>query len=777
MFRIKPILKSTLKHKALTGLNLFNLTITFTGIIILTLYVTFEKSYDTFHKDADQIYRLETEAYRSNVAAPFCEPIRKNIPEVEEIALIKFDYGRLATEELKSQNTYIPSDVIATDSSFFEIFTLNVVLGNKVTPLSDPNTIVLTESLKNKLFGNKNPIGESVSMGRDLFTVGSVIKDFPTNSSIQTDAIINIKSSSGSRYYLGWSEWSYTIFLKLRKGVNHEEIAKKMSLLDEVVANNQEIVGESKVEQFVKLIPFNKVHFLTYDPKYRFTNPYLINTLIILVVVLFVMGAFNYVNFYTSQAPLKSKTLAIYQILGGKRLGSIGNVIVESLLLTLAAFIIAFGIYLIFYSMLENIFEVKGLSIWDRFYYVGWFLIGAILFGLITAIYPALYVTSPKLVESVKGNAYFKNKGKFLRDSIVVFQFILTITLLSSAFFIEKQLNYWSNFDMGINKEHVVHLKISNKLEQKRNAFANELVKNNGILDYTYAQFVPGSVYMGWGRNINGKRVQLKAWPVDDRFMNFFDINILEGRKFTEGSNADLNTFIVNKKAVDKYEWDRPFDITIPAINASGNIIGITDNFNFASLKDEVGPLVFWRTDTRMDNLMLRIKTDNYNQLFAHITQVAKSFDPKYDINIKFLDDSLNKLYKKEQNMARFVEFVAFWCMLLALTGISGLIFFITRDKVKEIGIRKVNGAETMEILQLLNVSLVKWIVIAFILACPITYFVVSLWLENYAYKTDLSWWVFATSGFISLAISMLIASIQSWQAATRNPVEALRCE
>jgi putative ABC transport system permease protein len=513
------------------------------------------------------------------------------------------------------------------------------------------------------------------------------------------------------------------------------------------------------------------------DGRFAYVNPVILNVLALLTLVLMIMGAVNFINFATSQAPLRAKALSVLQVLGGKRLSSMAQIVAESVILSVAALILSLILYWISYSFIETMFDISGLSMVNRPWFMLWFVLFAIGFGILAGLYPARYITSSPLAQSVKGQIRFSGKGKYFRNSLITIQFIFTIALLASAFVIEKQLNFWQNFDLGINKEHVVYMNTTNVLRDHYQALADELMKNENIADYTYSQFIPGNVGMGWGREVDGQYIQLMCWPVDDRFLDFFGIKIADGRGFSKGSQADINTFILNKKAVEKFGWNNPLERQMNGFDFTGQIVGVAENINFASLKEEVGPMQFWRTDTRKNNLILRLKPGNYTQTMAFIQNTAHKFDPKNQFEVKFLDDALNKLYDKEKRMAHFIEFVALWCMLLAVTGLLGLIIFICRDRIKEIGIRKVNGATIAEVVSMLNRDIVQWVFIAFVLATPIAWYAMNKWLESFAYKTSLSWWIFALAGLLALGIALLTVSWQSWKAATRNPVEALRYE
>jgi putative ABC transport system permease protein len=401
----------------------------------------------------------------------------------------------------------------------------------------------------------------------------------------------------------------------------------------------------------------------------------------------------------------------------------------------------------------------------------------SLIFGFIVGWYPARYITSSPVVQSVKGSVHFAGKANLFRNILITVQFIFTIALLAAAITINKQLTYWHNFDIGINKEQVVYVKLSSEQSKSAQPIADELMKNTSITDYTYSSFIPGEVGMGWGREVDGQYIQLKCWPVDDRFIDFFGIKILEGRKFEKDSKADINNYVINKKAVEEFGWSNPLERKIGGFDFVGNILGIAENINFASLKDEVEPMIFWLTNTRNNVIMLRIAPGNYTQTAQYIKDVIGKFDSKNEPEVKFLDDFLNTLYEKEERVSYFIMFVTFWCMLLAITGLIGLVIFICRDRIKEIGIRKVNGAKVIEIVSMINRNFLIWLFIAFIIATPIAYYAMNQWLQSFAYKTPLSWWVFGLAGLATLIIELIGVSLLSWRAARSNPVETLRYE
>ena len=779
MLQFKRVLKSILKYRTSSGLTMTSLIISFTGIIILTLYVSWEKSFDKFHEDADSVYRLETTLYGNNVPAIMGKIIRENTPEVDALTATWGYSGKITTPKLNETNVNYQASMLFAENSFLDIFTFPLISGDKKTALAEPHSAVISESLSDKMFGGGNPIGENIVVQDIQYKVTGVMKDFPKNSSFQTDCLLSFSTyleESRYSYFNQWNEWSFNVFMKLHPGSKPDEVADKIVKIDDISQTVSEM--QSSLPEGTKLIelrPLKQIHYVPGQGAY--VNPVILNIFILLIVILSVMGAVNFINFATSQAPLRAKALSVIRVLGGRRLSSMGQIIAESVLLSLAAMIVSLLIYRFSYAGIESFFGIRGLALDGRYLFLGVFFLFALAFGALAGFYPSRYVTSSPLAQAVKGNAHFTGKGKSFRNTLVTIQFIFTIGLIASSFIIEKQLNFWRNFDIGIDKEHVVYLTTTPDLQERYQAFADELMKNKDIVDYTYTQFIPGSVGMGWGRNIEGQYVQMKCWPIDERFLNFFGIKMDEGREFGETANIDVNTFILNKKGVEEFGWENPLDRQIPGFDFTGQIIGVAKDFNFSSLKEDVEPMIFWRTNGRKNRLLLRLSQGNYTQTIAYIKNTAQKFDSKNPVEVQFLDDSLNLLYNKEEKIARFIEFVALWTILLAVTGLLGLIIFMSRDRIKEIGVRKVNGATISEVIVLLNKDFVRWVAIAFVIATPAAYYAMHKWLENFAYKITLSWWIFALAGLLALGIALLTVSWQSWRAATRNPVEALRYE
>ncbi len=777
MLQLKQFFKSILKFKTSFLLSLVSLVISFLGIIILTLYISYEKSFDQFHEQKDSIYALSRENSQYNMPEILADILDENITEIENSVVLRYK-GELKIRNISSLNSFYTESCISSSSSFFQIFSFPLIEGNNKNVLTEPNTAVISEQLAKKLFKEKNALGKIITIEEDTFTVSGVMKQFPKTSSFTADCITSLATRHLENISIRErvSNRSYQIFIKLRNHINPDSVTAKILNLPETNKTIASYVEKYSLPYELSLVSLNDLHYDTKNYIIKSVNPLLLKVLFILAVILTIMGLVNFINFSTSHAPLKARSLSVRQVLGNSKFSAVSQIINEAIILSLVAFIISFTIYIISYSSIESFFHIKGLSLSGRKYFIFIFIISTVLFGIIAGLYPARFITSPQLSQTLKGNGYFKGKGNIVRNVMLTVQFIFTIGLLTTSLLIEKQLNYWNNFDLGINKNHVVYIPVSNQIERHADAFEKELLEDPRITESTFSQFTPGRVGMEWGREVEGKYVQLSAWPVDDNFIAFFDLQITKGRTFNKGNNTDIDSYIVNEEAVSSFNWDKPLEINFPGFE-NGPIIGIVKNFNYATLKSPIKPMLFWRTETCKNTLFLRVNTNNYTKLFNDITEKAQSFDPEYHPEIHFLDDTLNELYAKEQNIARFIEFVSLWCILLALTGLLGLVIFISRDRIKEIGIRKVNGAHVSQVILLFNKTFIKWIFTAFFISVPISWYLIHKWLQDFAYKTEISWWVFVLSGLITASASACIITWHSWKAASTNPVDVLKNE
>lgn len=775
LMNIKQYYKSIVKYPVSTGLNILSLVIAFSGIITILLYVTYENSFDKYNKNYDTIYKIQVGKNGNTVPAVLTPILRKNVPYIDAITPIWVSSSKISKPNSVNKDGFYSISTIYANSDIFNIFTYNFIYGSPENALANDKTIVLTKSSSFKLFGNENPVGKKVNVDDSSYICTGVIDDLPKTSSIHTDVFISfqtiIESRASSDY--SWSEWSYRIFAKINDNKNFKDVITKINSIDEI--KKQLNIDDNKKDYFY-LMPLKDLHY-TQTWVFYSVNKTVLNVLLLLALILALMGTINFINLLTSQAIQRSKVFSIKRILGASRMQLIMKLIIESIFIALVSLAIALVLHSIIYPKFQDILQIEGMSFEGRKYWIGYFVIFTIIYAIFSSIYPAIYITSANVTQSIKGNYSFSGTGKRIKNILLVLQFTFTIILIIGSIAINKQIKYWHNFDTGIQTENIIYLNNTSNIKKHKEAFVKELMSYNNIIDYTFTWFVPGSVGMNWGRTIEGQGVSFVCWPIDERFLNFFDIKITEGRKFSKNIEADRNKFIINESTVKEYNWDKPLEKIIPGFGFNGAVIGVSKDFNFASLKDNIQPMIFWLTNERSNVSILKISKGNTQETINYIEKIWNKYEHEMTFNYHFLDEHLQQQYGKEENIAYFIEAVTLWCILLSLTGLLGLALFVAKQRTKEIGIRKANGASVREILKMLNKVFLNWIVIAFIIAVPVAYFAVNKWLENFAYRTDISWWVFALAGLIVLIISIAAVSLQSLKVARKNPVESLKYE
>lgn len=776
--KAKQIFKSLIKYPISTSLNIMSLVIAFSGIISIMLYVSYEKSFDKHHENYDQIYKVIVGKDGTSITAAFSPVLKQNVANISAITPTWYAYHSVSKTLSKDKDDFFRASILYAKNDVFDIFTYHFIYGNKINALSKTKTIVLTKSLSTKIFGDVNPVGETVTIDKENFTCTAVIDDIPKTSSIKTECFISYetllqKENSSANQ---WNEWSFRIFIKINKAENYADVLKSINNIEEINERFKEQIADNKGENLLYLQPLSEFH---YSEDYWFvsTNKKTLNVLQLLVYILAIMGMVNFINLLSSQAMQRARTYSIKRILGATRLSVIFQIIMESVILSLFALGIALLLHSLLYPFLENLLQIGHLDFVGReqwyFYFVGM----TIIYAVLVSIYPAFYITSVDVAQSVKGSAHFSGKGKTIRNMLLVLQFAFTIMLIIGSIAIEKQISYWHNFDIGIQKENVIFLRTTQDIRKHHKAFAQELIEHPNISEYAYSRFAPGGVGMNWGRTVEGQNINVFSWPVDANFLNFFDIEIIDGRPFSKNTEADKNTYILNETAVKEFGWDKPTEKKIFGFRKENDVIGVAKDIHFASLKDDIRPMLFWLSDDGTTTLILKVSEGNYTDVISHIEETWDEFEKNVNFNYQFLDESMNDLYKKEEGIAYFIEFVALWCILLSITGLLGLAIFIARQRTKEIGIRRTNGASINGIVFMLNKDFLRWIVIASILAMPIAYFAINEWMKNFAYRTEISWWIFVSAALLTLIISVLAVSIQAYRVARTNPVESLRDE
>ena len=784
---IKITLRSLFKNKIVTILNLIGLTVGITVSMLVFLFVLKERNTDKFIPDVKDIYVL-TDNNEPYFSQNMVNHIKSEVPEIDNITYCAFDWSPQVFLA-KNQESFKVEKMLTADSCFFTVFQFKPVLGDPKNGLNASNKIVLTRSLAEKIFGKENPIGNTVTYNASYLSgidleVTAVIEDLPQSSSWDFGAVLSFQTNYQIDWYVNnmkdWGSRNYKAFARLNGNVPEQIVEDKLLNI-----NRAGLPENYKEGIKYGLFPFQKAYF-DYPELgiLRTGNKFTLSVTGIVGLLILLLSCVNYVNMITAQREKRYKNVGIYKTMGSSRRKIIEMATTESILMLLITITASFALMLLILPAFNTITSSR-FTIDEMFagnILVLYLFIAAIMVFL-TGVIPGMIFGNKPVTLLMKKNIS-AGGNNWVRNGLLVFQFVVSIALIASILVINRQNNYMQNRDAGFVKENIVYANTNEAIYNQINAFKNEIKQIAGISDITFSESVLIANDQNWGMNLsnNGEKydIQFSKLSVAPNFFGFFGIKMNEGTEFNDNSKANKD-FIINQTAKADFRIENINDarIAIGKLN-EGNIIGVVDDYNFESLHVPVRAAGFRCSGDCDDVLYMKVNTQNiasFNNTMKEVKQLWARISPDFPLEYQFLDQKYAAMYTKETQFQRFLMYTTLVSLILSCLGLIGLTFFVMEQRTKEIGIRKVNGANVSEVLSMLNKDFVKWVTIAFIIATPVAWYAMHKWLESFAYKTTLSWWIFVLAGVLALGIALLTVSWQSWRAATRNPVEALRYE
>ena len=784
MNTIKAAFRNFKKHKQYTIINLVGLVLGFTVSFILLGYVQFEFSFDKFHKNATNIYRIEeTATTPENVECtpytrvPYAEALSEQIPEIEQFNRIAHKGNLLfkwETKTIKEEHL-----MLYADDNFFEFFTFPITVGVKNYKLNK-GEVVLSERMAGRLFGNKNPIGQNIEINDKPFTVAALAANHPKNSHIKFDAISSLRTLLDSpNVYKGWNGGlSVQAFVKINKNANFENVnSQTAKLLWEKLNKNDADSGffsEFQYKSFLKIHLFSDV---TWD---NFGKADINNILILLglAVLVLLIAIINFITISKGVLIFRINEFSLKRTFGSGKFELLRQLFTENVLIFTIATLFSLTLIWTFQSQVCSLFgysfNLYDTQIAEKI--IAIFLLVCVL-NLITTFVSA--INQQSLVASrVKSSnsSYGKRSSKLAY--VAIFQFVISIALIAGVAVVQKQLNYALNKDLGFKKENIVQLS-NHLIGQKQDVLVQELSKTHGVTNVSASFGLPGleCTMNGYRPEGNDQWYMYNAMYVDPNFLETFEIKMAKGRNLLK-NQIHKEHFLINQTLAKSLGWENPIGKTLFRGGKTHEIVGVVEDFHVASIYEKIQPLIIsMQYSSNFYALSISIEAEKIAETLKEMESVWIKVLPNVPFDYSFYDEKFARLYKKIERTKHILLLFTLIAIFVSMLGIFGVTLMLINASVKEIGIRKVNGAKISEILGLLNKDFIKWIVIAFLIASPIAYYAMSKWLENFAYKTVLSWWIFALAGGLALTIALLTVSWQSWKAATRNPVEALRYE
>ena len=769
---LKIAFRNLTNNKTFSFINIVGLAVGIACAVLIMLWVQYELSFDKFHKNADRLYKVgftteQKDYYGFYQPGPLAEYLKDNFPEIELSTNYAETQLKLSRE---TKGFFCNGSIVSPD--FFKMFSFQLNEGNPGTVLNAPNSIVISRSLAQKIFGQANPVGKPIKLNDQTeLVVSGVYSDVPKTSFLQFDFLLSSLNAPG--YMKMWDRKSVNTYVLLQKNASFDEVNKKI----------YNVMNEHNPEwkNILYLFPVTKSHLYEPGGTGKIIYVYIFSLFGILVLI---VACINFMNLSTARSEKRMKEIGIKKTVGSSRIELVKQFMTETLFFSFIS--LAIGIFLIelILPYLNNILDTNmtmdfsGKSILV--------ILGITLItGLIAGSYPAIYLSSFSPISILNKRVLKGEKRSFtLRRVLVIAQFSFSIFIITCVLLISEQLDFVQSKNLGFNKNQVLMINTRGALQQDVSVVKEELLKLPSVQSATVSatnltDFAgAGTGPIDWEGKTSTKVLEVGFNFVDDDFAKTFQIKMSEGRFFSKDYSTDMSeAFVINESTAKAMGIKDPLNKNITTwFGRKGKIIGVIKDFNTESLRSELSPVVLMPTEAA-NYLCLRISSKDISTTIKSIKSRIKEIVPDDPFGYSFLDKEIDKLYKTEQTTGKLSTFIAVIAIFISCLGLLGLVSFSSERRTKEIGIRKVLGATVTDVLVTLTKDFTKWILFANIIACPIAYYFMNKWLEDFAYRIDISWWSFVLSGGIALVIALATISFQAVKAATANPIKSLRYE
>ena len=800
---IKVALRNLWKNRIYSGINIIGLSAGLAVCLLIVLYVFDELSYDKYNTKADRIYRLNTYIHFNGTEMnagispePFGATLMADNPQVEQIARVNGDnYVLVKKGDQKIQDRHLTF----ADSTFFEVFTAEFIQGNFVSALKKPGSVVINESTAKKYFNSTDVVGKTIIVDDNtLLNITGVIKDFPSQSHFHFNFIRPLIDTwrGGKDQWLS-NNWHTYILVKpgvtqaFMQGRVNDEIIKHVyaQMQTQFHASMNDIQKQGNYFRY-KLMPLTQVHLISglqyeFEPGGSITYVYIFSVIAVLILLI---ACVNFMNLSTARSASRAKEVGIRKVAGSLRSQLIIQFLAESILLSFISLIIALALAA---GLLPFFNQLAAKQMHIAVLFSSWLLPVLLAFilivGCVAGSYPAFYLSSFKPVQVLKGAIAAGFKASWLRSSLVVFQFCISIMLIAGTIVIYNQLTYMRGRDAGFNRQQVLILHNTYSLDKQIKTFRGELKALPGVQNATITSYLP----TGGNRDQDAfftdatlnaqKAVVMESWRVDENYIPTLSMKMAQGRPFNGRQASDSNGVIINEAALKVLGFTNPLNKKLyrPGDSSESleyHIIGVVKNFNFSSMHDDIGPVAMLLQDD-WGSIAVRVNTNDMQGFVAQVESKWKRMGPGFPFSYSFMDSDFNNIYQVEQQTGKLFISFAIFAIFIACLGLFGLVTFAAEQRAREIGIRKVLGANVSSIVAMLGKDFAKLVLVASVIALPVAWWAMHTWLQGFAYRVNISWWVFVVPGIAALFIALFTVSFQAVKAALANPVKSLRAQ
>jgi putative ABC transport system permease protein len=800
---LKVALRNLWKNKAFSAINIIGLATGLAVCLLIVLYVKDELSFDKYNANADRIYRIDGDIYFNNTEAnmavspdPLGPALKRDYPVVEQVARVIYQGDILIKKNNQNERD---QHAAFADSTFFKVFSIPMIKGDPTTALQEPNSIVIDETTAKKYFNTTDVLGENLYVDNSTnCKITGVIKDMPEQSHFHFSFIRPLGGDNGS-----WLSNNVSTYILVKPGVRQ---AQMQSYVDATVDNYLAKALMAQLHASLKdmknqgnhfiyhLMPLTSIH-LHSDKSYEIeangniTYVYIFSIIALLILLI---ACVNFMNLSTARSANRAKEVGIRKVAGSLRSHLIAQFLTESVLLSFFSLVIAIILAVILLPLFN---ELAGKEMHISTLFSTWLfpVMIALVFlvGCLAGSYPAFYLSSFQPIQVLKGKVAKGFKNSLMRSGLVVFQFSISIMLIIGTIVIYNQLHYMRSRKIGYDRDQVLVLHNAYYLDKKIGTFKDELLNIPGVEKATITGDLPTGTNFdneGWFRNPNldaSRTIILTNFYVDENYIPTLGMQISQGRNFSKDFPTDSSGVILNEAAVKVLGFKHPLKETLyrPHFNQTGplspvayHVVGVVKDFNFSSMHNNVGPLIIQLGDNS-GSIAIRISTKNIPALINNVEHTWKSMVPGQPFNYTFMDADFNNTYNAEQHTGKLFITFAIFAIFIGCLGLFGLVTYAAEQRTKEIGVRKVLGASVGSIVAMLSKDFAKLVLIASVIAFPIAWWAMNKWLESFAYRTHISWWVFVIAGLTAIIIALITVSFQAVKAAIANPVKSLRAE
>ncbi|MCF0053221.1 ABC transporter permease [Dyadobacter sp. LJ53] len=804
---IKIAWRNLRKHKFYSLLNVFGLALGLASCLLITLYVLDELSYDKSFKHADRIHRINADirfggADMSLAVAPdpLAFTMKKDYPQIEQVVRLR-NNGSLLVRRAEVAENFKEDHVVYADSTFFEVFSVPLLMGDAEKALRDPYTVVISASDAAKFFGNDNPMGKALIVDNaDTYTVTGVMQDIPGQSHLRgVNMLLSMSSNAESRTG-AWGSHNFNTYLLFKEGVDPREFEKNFETVLQKYTGKwlQSFMGASldemrKSGSYLRytLVPLTKIHLHSDRTAEINANGNIQYVYIFAVVALFLLtiACVNFMNLATARSANRAKEVGVRKALGSERSSLVSQFLTESVMLSFFSLTLAIILAYLTLPFFNNLASKQvDFPIGNVWFWVATLVTGGVV-GVLAGSYPAFFLSAFKPLKVLKNSVELQGKGGHLRNALVVFQFVISVMLIVGTGVIYRQLNFIQTKKLGFNKDQMLIVNDAYALDNQVTSFKEQVMQLSNVASGTVTSYLPtpssrtDNSFFPVGQMQQEKGVSMQNWAIDYDFVKTLGLEMVSGRPFQKEFPSDSTGIIINEAAAKVLGYADPIGKKIFGYKDQElkhridyTIIGVVKNFHFESLKKHIGALSLVLSRSN-GTVVFKLDGGDMAQTIGQVEQLWKKMAPGQPFNYRFMDEDFNEVYRSEQQVGKiFITFAAI-SIIIGCLGLFGLSAYTAERRTKEIGVRKVLGASVANIVTLLSKEFLRLIIIAILIGTPIAWFGMNQWLNDFAYHVDLAWWMFLAAGAIAITIALLTVSFQSIKAALMNPVKSLRSE